>query len=254
MVGGAVFAAIFQWFMFETVGVLPPILLSYLQFFLVGFLLADVFLLEWHQRPSQGWTWDAIGLAALLIVFIGPPPLDERILLAHQLVLLPCLFACVFCAAFRGPRLRSLLTFRWIAIVGGMCYSIYLLHTPLMAMLAPYTAGIGGGWGTVNVIVQFLLLGGISLLVSAIFFAFVERPCMDPQWPRRFATWAAERSRTMSRVLGAHVSRSDPRPTDQEPRPRLRGRPFAGSVQMDAAGPRKSESPARLQGGALERE
>jgi peptidoglycan/LPS O-acetylase OafA/YrhL len=243
MVGGAVVAAIFQWFMFETVGALPPILLSYLQFFLVGFLLADVFLLEWHQRPSQGWTWDAIGLAALLIVFIGPPPLHERILMAHQLVLLPCLFACVFCAAFRGPRLRSLLTFRWIAIVGGMCYSIYLLHTPLMAMLAPYTAGIGGGWGTVNVIVQFLFLGGISLLVSAIFFAFVERPCMDPQWPRRFATWAAERSRTMSRVLGAHVSRSDPRPTDQEPRPRLRGRPFAGSVQMDAAGPRKSESP-----------
>jgi peptidoglycan/LPS O-acetylase OafA/YrhL len=252
MIGGAVFAAIFQWFMFETVGVLPPVLLSYLQFFLVGFLLADVFLLEWHQQPSQGWTWDAIGLAALLMVFVGPPPLDERILLAHQLVLLPCLFACVFCAAFRGPRLRSLLTFRWIAIIGGMCYSIYLLHTPLMAMLAPYTAGIGGGWGTVNVMVQFLVLGGISLLVSTIFFAFVERPCMDPLWPHRFATWAAERSRTMSRGLGAHVSRSDPRPTDQGPRSRLRRRPFAGSGQLHAAGPRRSASSARLQRGALE--
>jgi peptidoglycan/LPS O-acetylase OafA/YrhL len=158
----------------------------------------------------------------------------------------------VFCAAFRGPRLRSLLTFRWIAIIGGMCYSIYLLHTPLMAMLAPYTAGIGRGWGTVNVLVQFLVLGGISLLVSAIFFALVERPCMDPQWPSRFATWAGERSRTMG--LGARVSRSDARPTDQGPRPRLRGRPLAGSIQTDAAGTRRSASSARLQRGALERE
>lgn len=198
MIGGAAFAVIFQWFMLEYVGVLPPMLLSYLQFFLVGFLLADVFLLEWRQQPSQAWTWDAIGLAALLIVFIGPPSLDDRIVWAHQLVVLPCLFACVFCAAFRGPRIRSLLTFRWIAIVGGMCYSIYLLHTPLMAMLAPHTAGIGRGWGTVNVIVQFLVLGGISLLVSAIFFALVERPCMDPRWPHRFATWAGERARRLS--------------------------------------------------------
>jgi hypothetical protein len=59
--------------MLESVGVLPPVLHSYLQFFLVRFLLADVFLLEWHQEPSRGWTWDAIGLTALLIVFIGPP-------------------------------------------------------------------------------------------------------------------------------------------------------------------------------------
>jgi hypothetical protein len=121
-----------------------------------------------------------------------------------------------------------------------------------MAMLAPHTAGIGRGWGTVNVIVQFLVLGGISLLVSAVFFALVERPCMDPQWPSRLATWAAERGRTMG--LGARVSRSDARPTDQGPRPRLRGRPLAGSVQTDAAGPGGSASSARLQRGALERE
>jgi peptidoglycan/LPS O-acetylase OafA/YrhL len=254
MIGGAAFAAIFQWLMLESVGVLPPVLLSYLQFFLVGFLLADVFLLEWHQQPSRGWTWDAIGLVALLIVFIGPPLLNERIQWAHQLVVLPCLFACVFCAAFRGPRIRSLLTFRWIAIVGGMCYSIYLIHTPLMAMLAPHTAGIGRSWGTVNVLVQFLVLGGISLLVSGIFFALVERPCMDPQWPRRFATWAAERSRTMSRGLGAHVSRSNPQPTDQEPRARLAGaalRRFRPDGRPRSPGERIVSTPA---GGALERE
>jgi peptidoglycan/LPS O-acetylase OafA/YrhL len=241
MIGGAAFAAIVQWVMLESLGVLPPILLSYLQFFLVGFLLADVFLLEWHEQPSQRWTWDAIGLAALLIVFIGPPPLHERILWAHQLVLLPCLFVCLFCAAFRGPRIRSLLTFRWIAIVGGMCYSIYLLHTPLMAMLAPHTAGIGERWGTLNVVVQFLVLGGIALLVSALFFIFVERPCMDPHWLSRFVARVAERSRTMSRGRRAEVARSDPGPygpgAGVPAAAAAAAAVIADSVPMDAAGP-----------------
>jgi peptidoglycan/LPS O-acetylase OafA/YrhL len=237
MIGGAAFAAIVQWVMLESLGVLPPILLSYLQFFLVGFLLADVFLLEWHEQPSQRWTWDAIGLAALLIVFIGPPPLHERILWAHQLVLLPCLFVCLFCAAFRGPRIRSLLTFRWIAIVGGMCYSIYLLHTPLMAMLAPHTAGIGERWGTLNVVVQFLVLGGIALLVSGLFFIFVERPCMDPHWLSRFVARVAERSRTMSRGRRAEVSRSDPGPDGPGAGVPAAAAVIADSVPLDAAGP-----------------
>jgi Acyltransferase family len=74
MIGGAAFAAIFQWLMFESVGVLPPVLLSYLQFFLVGFLLADVFLLEWHQEPSRGWTWDAIGLVGIVDRVHRPAP------------------------------------------------------------------------------------------------------------------------------------------------------------------------------------
>ena len=252
MIGGAVFAAIVQWVTLESLGVLPPILLSYLQFFLVGFLLADVFLLEWHEQPSQRWTWDAIGLAALLIVFIGAPPLHERILWAHQLVLLPCLFVCLFCAAFRGPRIRSLLTFRWIAIVGGMCYSIYLLHTPLMAMLAPHTAGIGERWGTLNVVVQFLVLGSVALLVSALFFIFVERPCMDPHWLSRFVARFAERSRTMSRGRRAEVSRSDPRPYGPGAGAPAAAAAIAGSVPMDAAGPRRSASSARSPSGALE--
>jgi peptidoglycan/LPS O-acetylase OafA/YrhL len=189
IVGGAAASAIAQWYMLEVAGFLPPTLLSYLQFFLVGFLLADVFLLEWNQRPTEHRSWDAIGLIAIVILLVGPPlALGERVQWIHQLFVMPALFGVAFCAAFRGPRMRTILTYRWIAVIGGMCYSIYLLHTPLMAMLAPHTARIGGaGYGTANVLVQFVVLGGIVLVVSAAFFAFVERPCMDPRWPSRFA-------------------------------------------------------------------
>jgi peptidoglycan/LPS O-acetylase OafA/YrhL len=58
----------------------------------------------------------------------------------------------------------------------------------------------------VNVLVQFLVLGGISLLVSAVFFAFVERPCMDPRWPTRLATWLRDKGRVRPAVLRADRS------------------------------------------------
>jgi peptidoglycan/LPS O-acetylase OafA/YrhL len=187
IVGAAGLAAFAQWWMLERTEVLPPTLLSFLQFFLVGFLLADVFLLDWGERPVEHRTRDAIGLVAWIVVFIGPPlVLGERVLWLYQLVLLPIMFAFAVCATFRGPMLRAILTRRWIALIGGMCYSIYLLHTPLMAMLAPHTRTLGGrAFGTFNVLVQFVVLGAIALLASAIFFALVERPCMEPAWPGR---------------------------------------------------------------------
>ena len=208
ILAGALFASALQWVMLETIGSLPPILPSYLQFFLVGFLLADVFLVDWREEASRRWTWDAIGALAWLIVFVGPPPLHERILWAHQILVLPGLFALAFCAVFRGPRIGSLLTVRWIAIIGGMCYSIYLLHTPMMAILAPYTTSIGFGSRTMNVLVQFVVLGSIALVVSAIFFAFVERPCMDPRWPARLATRVRSLARPVAPTIEAETSES----------------------------------------------
>ncbi len=212
IIGAAGLAAFAQWWMLERVEVLPPTLLSYLQFFFVGFLLADIFLLDWGEQPVARRSWDAIGAIAWMIVFIGPPlVLGDRALWMYQLVILPILFAFAICATFRGPILRTILTRRWIALIGGMCYSVYLLHTPLMAVLAPHTRSLGGqAYGTVNVLVQFAVLGTFALLVSAIFFAFVERPCMEPAWPARLgARIRAVKGRlTPSGDVGAQVERT----------------------------------------------
>lgn len=207
LIGGSALAAVAQWAMLGQVGFLPPTLLSYLQFFLIGFLLVDVFLIEWGGRPTGHATWDAIGFVALAAVLVGPPiALGERAQWAFQLVVLPGLFALAFCGAFRGLVFRSLLTRRWVVLIGGMCYSIYLLHTPLMALLVPYTAGLGGREGTVNVLVQFVVLGAVVLVVSAAFFAFVERPCMEPKWPSRLAARVRAPRRVRGSVPAAETS------------------------------------------------
>ena len=39
-------------------------LLNYIQFFLLGFLLADLYLTAWRQAPAHETAWDAVGVGA----------------------------------------------------------------------------------------------------------------------------------------------------------------------------------------------
>jgi hypothetical protein len=42
---------------------------------------------------------------------------------------------------------------------------------------------------TLRLLIQFVLITPLVLAVSALYFRWVERPCMRPDWPRRL--WAA---------------------------------------------------------------
>ena len=53
--------------------------------------------------------------------------------------LLPILGLLTFCAAFRGPLLSRFLANKYVSTIGGMAYSIYLIHFPLMALLSRVT-------------------------------------------------------------------------------------------------------------------
>jgi peptidoglycan/LPS O-acetylase OafA/YrhL len=70
---------------------------------------------------------------------------------------------------------------RWIAIIGGMCYSIYLLHYPVLVLGAKvlHANGLTHGYWLWPLYAVLLLL---ALVLSAGFFIVVERPCMDPAW------------------------------------------------------------------------
>ena len=70
-----------------------------------------------------------------------------------------------------------------MAVIGGMCYSIYLLHYPLIALIMTFTKRII--WTdsfTINYMIQFALIVPLLLFVSAVFFYYVEKPCMKRDW------------------------------------------------------------------------
>ena len=172
-------------------------LLNYAQFFLAGFLLADVFLINWRQAPVTHWTWDVWGLLATLAMVVS-----WQSELAERLVF-PFAALVAYMGAFRGPLLRRALTNPWITVIGGMCYTIYLLHYPFISIMGARTVAftMTRDYG-VNLLFQTLLVVPALLVVSALYFALIERPCMERDWPQRFARQvAAVRERTFLRWL-----------------------------------------------------
>jgi peptidoglycan/LPS O-acetylase OafA/YrhL len=191
---------------------------TWLQFFLAGWLLADIYVTEWRGTPLQDRRWDLVSLIGWPVLFWGLVswPMFER-------VLAPWVAMALFAAAFRGPLTRRVLTNRWLATIGGMCYSIYLVHFVLLVSLRPAIAGIQGVAPWMDVLIYVIVLLPIVVAVSAVFFVLVERPCMDPAWASRVARWArtpgsrerrTEAQRQESTLVGAsgnHESTVSPR-------------------------------------------
>jgi len=155
-------------------------ILYYLQYFLAGLLVADIFVLD-VDRIRSAWWWDAAGLAALGMFFWA----SRESLWAHSVA--PLYLGLLVVAALRSVVLRRFFANPWIAVVGGMCYSIYLLHFIWIAALFKITrrAIIPAASFPVNLAIQMVVTVLPAVVLCAVFFVLVERPCMDPDWPSK---------------------------------------------------------------------
>jgi peptidoglycan/LPS O-acetylase OafA/YrhL len=179
----------------------------YLQYFLAGLLLADIFVLDQSEMRSS-WLWDVAGLAGLIFMF----GFGHAQFWAH--VLLPFGLAVICLASMRSLVLRRFVANPWIAVIGGACYSVYLMHFALMAAIFKVTRRLvvvrfdflG------NFLIQCLVTGVPILLLSLAYYLLVERPCMDPEWPSKLWHWATRRSGREVEALDA-VGISDDAPT-----------------------------------------
>ena len=155
-------------------------ILAYLQFFLIGFLLADIFIMDWMEAPSRNFSWDIVGLAAWpLLLFILHKPL-----LTHWLF--PAWVLILYAAAFRGRILNHIFVNRWITAIGGMCYSIYLIHYEVISAVGRFTKRVSEGvpyW--LHLSIQTVLVGISVLLICGLYFVLLEKPCMRRDWPQR---------------------------------------------------------------------
>lgn len=162
-------------------------LVTHLDGFLLGVLLADV--RQWRLRPRPGaGAWKdagfAIGLALLLasglwqgLEAFGPMVLRDAVRL------LAC--ALIVEGALGGTLAGRLAGAPWIAMIGSACYSIYLVHVPLMVIVwivVNRAVSIPAAWIMPS---AMALLPVISIAVGLIFFIVVERPFMSPDWPAK---------------------------------------------------------------------
>ena len=173
-------------------------LLYYLQYFLMGLVVADIFVLDLEAMKAS-WLWDVLGTVALGFLFWSPH--DER----WPHIVMPVAIAILFVAAFRSFGLRRFFAAPWIAVIGGMCYSIYLLHFIWIAGLFKWTrrAIVPSATYPVNLLIQMAVTVLPALALCVAFYLLVERPCMDPDWPSKLWHWATGRPEREVEVLDA---------------------------------------------------
>ena len=153
----------------------------YLQYFLAGLLLTDLYLTEGARFRSH-WLWDVVSVCGWPLVFLMP----SHFVWYHAI--LPFLILPLYVAAFKSLLFRKFFSNLWIATIGGMCYSIYLWHFFVIGVFFKLTrhAVVFQDFLT-NLTAQIVLLGVPIAAVSLLAFVLVERPCMDPAWPRKLA-------------------------------------------------------------------
>jgi peptidoglycan/LPS O-acetylase OafA/YrhL len=179
----AVLATVFQEFSFGRDPRMGAFLGNYLQFFLVGWLLADLYVMSWGSKPTPQRRWDLVSLVGWPLLVGGLMASDR---LRFGIVVGPWLLLALCVAALRGPRTTRILRNRWITTIGGMCYSIYLLHYPILIAVRHWTEGLSGLSPGLALLARVAIYAPVVLVLSALFFVLVERPCMEPQWPSKF--------------------------------------------------------------------
>jgi peptidoglycan/LPS O-acetylase OafA/YrhL len=152
---------------------------SYLQFFLVGFLLADIILLEW-KTPARNFYWDIVAIAGWPVMYFCLQS-DEL----TQWLFPPVIFV-IYCAAFRGGWFSMMLSSRRITIIGGMCYSIYLIHYEVISAVGRFTKIIGTGLpDPIYLALQLAFVGVVIMFLCGLYFLLLEGPCMQRDWPQK---------------------------------------------------------------------
>lgn len=157
-----------------------------MQYFLLGILLGDLFVSRGNIKMNKGLSF-IIGLLAFVGIwtrsYIGQyfPSYYTYI----PILILIFLFTFGYIALFT-PVWKRLLSFNLFAIIGGACYSIYLMHYPTILLFSKF---IINRFNTHIYALDFILYTIISLvpvaLVSGIFFKLIEQPCMNKDWPSK---------------------------------------------------------------------
>ena len=156
---------------------------GHLNMFLLGMLMADVLVHDWNGRKTTAWG-DVAFAAGMTGLYLTEPAFGPS-----RTLLMPVSCILVVGGALRGRFFRPVLEKPAIFLIGGMCYSIYLLHFGIVRFAADgITWGIAPASPLLDFVVSSLVLATACLLISVAYFVWIERPCMFPDWPGRART------------------------------------------------------------------
>ncbi len=153
------------------------------QYFLIGILIADFYVSD-IAKDFFRQKWVALlGLATLLAIFYMPMSHVYARADLPAKILFPFLIGLLYYVVLNNTIVKAVFSFKFIPIIGGMCYTIYLLHYSVISMLGKYTIRIKvTDYFLPNLLFQFGVLTLAILAISSVFYLYIERPFMDKKW------------------------------------------------------------------------
>ncbi len=185
---GLVFAMKFAVRMFAPADLQQFLVSNFVDYFVLGFVLSRLYARGLFASPALVKWATPLFLSGIVLALVADhignvnelsdsPGVRAALLVA---------FVAIFAGALSGGVGRRFTSATWVATIGGMCYTIYLIHLMLFQMAArvllrfvPVHDLLSG------IIVYGLLLTPVLLVSSVAFFLLIEKPCMDPQWPQK---------------------------------------------------------------------
>ncbi len=149
-------------------------------YFFCGMLLADLYLL--NKKDFNNKIYALVGLV-FFITSLFIPGYYENVFFSIFKIILVFIF---FFLAITNTTLKYWLSYKTAAIIGGMCYSIYLLHIGVLGLLRhsfAHTHFSNNDW--INVSIHCICALAAIVTVSGIFFLLVEKPTMKRDWYKK---------------------------------------------------------------------
>jgi peptidoglycan/LPS O-acetylase OafA/YrhL len=146
-------------------------------YFFAGMFLAEIYLGN-KSEYNKKYHW--VLTVLLLLVLLAMPSYNYSFFACLTKLILSIVF---FFLALNNSTAKKYLGNRVISIIGGMCYSIYLLHMGVHGVLRHYLTSLHvskyewlNGWAAYAVTIAAILI------VSSVFFIFIEKPTMKKDW------------------------------------------------------------------------
>ncbi len=160
-------------------------ILDFFEYFLTGLLLADLYVSETRLfKKSRADKFLAIILLFAIWIW-NPKEINQTGLkIALQIFQILVIFTLYYLILFH--KALKIMSNSVITNIGGMCYTIYLVHFILISAFGNPLMKIQFSHNLViNSLIYTTILIIVILFFSAIYFLTIERPCMDKDWYKK---------------------------------------------------------------------
>lgn len=141
-------------------------ILRYAHLFILGIYISYLYVYK-IQYFKKSFVFDIIFITSFLSIYASK--------IFHQIIFLDIGIFLLFLSIFKSKIFNKLFCKNIFVIVGGMCYSIYLLHYAIIHISHIFLKFLGTeNYIFVNSISIFILM-----FISSIFYIYVEKPFMN---------------------------------------------------------------------------